>query len=239
MPTYRLPLAAFLMLLAACVPLQPTDSNPAVDDLSFDASADHAEPMMEAGDSPSSSSAAMTSTGAVAVRMSERGIVEIGDERAPLTLTVFTNYSCAYCGEFFGEMEGRIRREFVENGTLRMRIVAMPLVKYPNSILEASALLCATALGKGHKMHDWLTTTTLRPRAAILAHAKILGLSTTEFTKCLDAQETKDLLAQQKEFAAAANITLVPTFILNDETRTGLPSYADLRGWIRSVQSEM
>lgn len=164
--------------------------------------------------------------------MADHGILETGMEDAPL-LTVFTNYSCDYCGEFMREMFPRLQSDFMMNGNLRVQFVIVPLKKYPNSVLEASALLCATVLEKGREMDDAMRIAKLRDRKSLIALAKKTGLQTAQFTKCLDSKETKALLAQQQAFINEHDVTLIPAFILNEEKRFGLPLYADLRGWIK------
>lgn len=153
-----------------------------------------------------------------------------------MTLTVFTNYSCSYCTEFTRDMLPRLRHEFLRADSLKLRIVITPLKKYQNSALEVSTLLCASALGKGQGMHDALTAAKLRDRKSLLALGKTFELPAKEFIACLDAPETKRLLAEQQEFIQAHDVTLIPTFLLNGERQTGLPSYADLRGWIRAAR---
>ena len=179
-------------------------------------------------------------------RVKDRGVLEIGKEDAPLILTVFTNYSCDYCEEFMRDMLPRLENDFMIAGRLRVQMVIVPLKKYPHSTLEASALLCASVLERGQAMHETLRSANIYDRKSLIALAKKIEMPAKEFTSCLDAKETKNLLEQQRAFIQEQNITLLPTFLLNvstplnapPEKRVGLPSYADLRGWIRSKQSE-
>lgn len=139
------------------------------------------------------------------------------------------------------DMLPRLHSDFVTTGDLRVQLVIVPLKKYPNSMLESSALLCATAMEKGQAMHDAIRTAKLRDRKSLITLAKKIALQTAQFTKCLDAKETKNLLADQQAFINDHAVTLIPTFMLGgstplttgEETRVGLPSYPDLRGWIR------
>ncbi len=168
-------------------------------------------------------------------------MIEVGQKDAPLLLTVFTNESCNYCNEFMRDMLPRLKSDFMTSGKLRVQLVIVPLKKYPNSTLEASALLCATVLEKGQLMEEAMRNATplddprgkLRDRKSLLALAKKIELSTKQFTACLDAKETKNLLAEQQDFINQHDVTLIPAFLIGDEKRVGLPSYADLRGWIR------
>ena len=229
-----------LTVLSACVPLQDlqngqmggwSSSASSTTSVSSSASSDQIEFAVEIEEEPSSS--VVSGTGALAQRMGDNGVLEIGDAAAPLALTVFTNYSCDYCSEFFNDMLPQLESDFVRTGNLKLQIVVTPLKKYPNSPLEASALLCGTALGKGAEMHAALLPVTLHDRKSILALAKKLALPTKDFTSCLSAKETKALLTRQQEMTAAQGVTLIPTFILNGEKRVGLPSSADMRGWVQ------
>lgn len=180
-----------------------------------------------------SSSSALSGSGSLAERMAGRGIFEIGEDGAPHLLTIFTNYSCDYCEEFMRSMMPRLESDFIAGGKLRVRFVIVPLNKYPNSALEASSLLCAAALDKGLAIHEKMLGSGLRNRQSLSALAKAIGLPAGQFTACLDAKETKNLLAEQQEFINELGMTLIPAFFLDGEKKTGLPSYPDLRGWIR------
>lgn len=179
-----------------------------------------------------SSSSVLSGSGSLAERMAWRGIFEIGEEDAPHLLTIFTNYSCDYCKEFMRSMVPRLESDFIASGKLRVRFVIVPLNKYPNSAIEASSLLCAAALDKGWAMHEKMLGSKLRDRKSLSALVKTIGLPAGQFTTCLDSKETKNLLAQQQEFIADRGVTLIPAFLLDDEQKTGLPPYPDLRGWI-------
>ena len=223
------------ILLTSCVPLQNPNTGITSSSASTAQSSSSSTFPIEFSTEieKASSSSATTGTGALAERMAERGILEIGRPDAPHLLTVFTNYSCRYCAEFFRDMLPQLCGDFMNDGVLRVQIIIVPLKKYPNSSLEASALLCGTTFENGQEMHAALLEARVRDRTSILAWAKKLQLPVKDFTKCLDAKETKNLLAQQQAFITQQDVTLIPTFILDGEKHVGLPTFADLRGWIR------
>lgn len=240
-------------MLTACVSLQnlaleklgdSASSSSASQSSSSSASLERVELPVEIEEESSSSTA--TGSGTLAERVAGRGVLDIGAEDSSLTLTVFTNYGCEYCEEFMRDMLPRLENDFMIAGKLRMQIVIVPLKKYPHSTLEASALLCASALEQGQVMHEALRSANIYDRKSLLALAKKIELPMKPFTDCLDAKETNNLLEQQKAFIQEQNVTLIPTFLLNvstplnagSEKRVGLLSYADLRGWIQSKQSE-
>lgn len=178
----------------------------------------------------------LTATGST--RFLESGIVEIGKEDAPHTLTVFTEYHCEYCNEFSTDMLPNLQKQFTEDGTLKVRIVPVVLQKYPNSSSAAAAILCAGKNGKAEGMHQMLVTRQNKHRSSTLEYAAELGMDEAAFATCLDAEDTKDLLQLHSETRNALGITLVPTLVLDNDLRTGLPLYADLRGWIEKTVTE-
>ena len=185
-----------------------------------------------------SSSSVAAGSGALAERLAGHGMIELGSKEAPLLLTVFTNESCKYCNEFMRDMLPRLETDFMTNGKLRVQLIIVPLKKYPNSTLEASALLCATALEKGQLMEEVMRESTLRDRKSLIALAKEIALPVKQFTVCLDAKETKNLLAEQQDFIHQHDVTLIPAFLIGEEKKVGLLSYPDLRGWIRALSGE-
>lgn len=234
---HHLVIALTALLLAACAPLEQLRS---LQSSSSSSSAMNAESTSEPELQPeieeiSTSSPAPAGTIEIGGHMVERGILELGAPEAPLILTIFTNLSCGYCREFARDMLPRLESEFIAKGLLAVRPVITPLKKYPNSALEAAALICGNVLGRGWELWDALNAAASRDRAAILSIGKKLTIPAKDFARCLEARETQSLLAQQRDFIAGNGVTLIPTFLLNGQKQIGLPSFAELRGWIREA----
>ncbi len=236
-----LPLLLTPMLVSACA---------------FAPSVDHLrvigpEPRTESGTAASGSStsavdvratlsafdgAALNGTGSV--RFLATGILEFGETDAPHTLTVFTEYHCGYCREFHRSMLPGLIAEFADPGALKIRIVPFEIHKYVNSRTANQALFCAGKTGSGAAMHALLTERENKHRSSVIEYAEELGIDAKGFTDCLDAEGTSGILALQQQVAESLRMKFVPTFVLDDELRTGLPLPADLRGWIEQKQME-
>ena len=241
-PTMRrwtIPLAAFCVLLAACVPMDVRESaDVPTPPRAATGTALPVPPAVEAP--PARSSVGMKAmTGSLLERIVGRGILEIGVPDAPLTLTVFTHPSCPYCRDFAREHAMMLEREFVDPGILRVRTVIVPLKKYSSSAVDRAALLCAGAFEKGKGMFAALTDADVHTRKTIAAMAQTLGIPGKQFSSCLDAKETEDLLGSQAEFISGHSVTLLPALLLDEELRIGLPTSADLRGWIREARESL
>lgn len=160
--------------------------------------------------------------------------LSMGKADAPLTLLVFTNHSCTYCREFHDALLPRLKEDFVNKGLMRLDVAILPIAKYPSSEMETAALFCAMEQGKSWEMHESLFSLTDRSRKGIVAAAKTLNMNAKKIDACLDASTTASFVEAHGSLAKTLNVTLVPTFFLNDEKLVGLPSYADLRGWIEN-----
>lgn len=180
----------------------------------------------------------LTATGTVRIpeRLLPSGILEIGDAAAKHTLLVVTEHHCRYCGDFQSEQFPRLQTEFLENGTLKLHIVILPIRKYAGSEDGAAALLCAAAEGRGLPMHELLLERDAFDASSLLAYARDLGIPETSFSTCMSNEGTRAVLRSQAAWLRSLHVTLVPTFFLDGERATGLPYYADLKGWIEEME---
>lgn len=175
---------------------------------------------------------------AVPERLLETGIVEIGRRDAPLVLLTFTNHSCRYCREFQAKIFPRLLKDFIEPGILRYQITVLPLKKYPQSKLALTALLCATAQGKGRAIHETLFSLSSIEEKLIDKATEQWTLDRDILRTCLHDPVVELGIAELEGIARSLDVTLVPTFFLNGEKFVGLPDYPDLRGRIEAKQKE-
>ncbi len=182
--------------------------------------------LVESEDDTSSDGELRSSTGALLESAATDGSLTLGNTAT--VLTVYTNASCSYCHDFLTQMLPALTDEFVAQGKLSVRFVTVPLKKYPNSALEAGAVYCAAREGKGLAMMEALHALPTHDRKKLLSAAAALKASSA-FPACLDSAEGKAAITAGEK----SSITLLPTFVLNGKSITGLPMPADLRGWIR------
>jgi len=172
---------------------------------------------------------------AVVKTLDPKGVLSFGDEKAKNTLTIFTEYHCKYCMEFHREYFAEVQNTFIETGDVRVQFVPFLIHKYPNSTNINKGLLCALQMNKGNEMHIALSLGQEERRITAEDHAAELELDAEVFTECMQSEEMNAVLDHQQEVAKQLEIERVPTFILNEEKITGLPSKADMMGWIRET----
>jgi len=171
-------------------------------------------------------------TGSATERFLASGMLELGAQDAPHTLTVFTEYHCNYCTQFHSATQ-ELLGEFLQAEDLKIRFVFLPLKKYPNSESAIRGLLCSGKMGQGLQMHTLLTERQNRHRSSVIAYADELGIDADAFAACLDSEETSTLIGKHRGLAQNLEVSLIPTFFLGGERITGLPVDAELQGWVR------
>ncbi len=176
-----------------------------------------------------------TGTGDVRETLLPSGIVQFGKSGAPHTLLLVTNHACPYCRQFELDQFTRLKRDFIDTGLLTYEVTILPLKKYPESKLFAQSLTCAARQGRGMVLHSSLFSLQPRNEPAVLKLVKDRGLDVDAFTSCLHDPATWALVDREEATLKQLGITLVPTFILDEQAETGLPDYADLRGRITAA----
>jgi len=167
---------------------------------------------------------------AIEERTLSGGILEIGSARAPVTVTVFVHPESEYAREFQRSRMPALVSEFVSRGAVNIHVFILPIQKYAGSAFASRAVSCAAAQGKGYPALDMLVT----EGRIDLTDADIveLNLDATLYRSCVQTG-TDDPLAGAARAAAIWNVTLVPSYIIADETIVGLPTEADLLGAVR------
>lgn len=159
------------------------------------------------------------------------GLLEVGAAEAPVTMTLFINHDSPYSQRFFRELLPRLTQDRVQSATVRIGFVPVAFKKYPKSDVHAAMLYCAMQQGKGQAMNDLLFGITAAG-ADFKKQLKIMGIDGALYDACLKSPTLQMTLAAQEAMAAERDVTLVPTYFINDKKYVGLPEYADLRGQI-------
>lgn len=158
------------------------------------------------------------------------GVLELGAADAPGTMKLFLNVESAYAREFERARLPRIIRDVVATGDMKVRVYLLPIDKYTASETTARSLSCAADAGKGYpalrRMMD-------NGRALDAPDLSDLDIDAIAYAAC--TKDGRDPLATARTEAAAWNVTLVPTYVVNGTAFVGLPTAADLRGQLRDA----
>ena len=148
-----------------------------------------------------------------------------GVTTAPVTIVEYADYECPYCQQGQPALD-KIEADF--KGKLAFAFKDVPLPMHPHAQKAAEAAHCAGVQGKYWEYHDRLFATQQLEVPNLKEHARQLKLEASTFDKCLDSNETADLV--KKGLAEGQNLGLqgTPSFLINGRFFSGNLSYDEL-----------
>ncbi len=151
-----------------------------------------------------------------------------GPADAPVTIVMFTDAMCPYCGKVLATID-EVWDEFP--GKLRLVVKQFPV--HEKAVLAAEASLAAQAQGKYWELHDQMFA---NPddlgREALIEDARRAGLDVAAFTAALDHHDFADDLAAEQAAAKEIEISATPSFLINGQHFIGARPVADMRAAI-------
>lgn len=155
-----------------------------------------------------------------------------GRADAPLTIVVWSDYACGFCGRVQGTLA---KLEHLYPDQIRWVHRTLPLDE--DYTLAAEAAAAAAAQGKFRPMHERLFALRGRvSRAEAELVARELGLDMIQFRADLDAKTYRAVVANDVADADKLGITATPTFFIN-----GRPIHGNqgLRVFVDTVDEEL
>lgn len=157
-----------------------------------------------------------------------------GPADAPVTIVMFTDAKCVYCGKVLGTID-EVWDEFP--GKLRLVVKQFPV--HESAVLAAEASLAAAAQDKYWEFHAQIFA---NPddlgRDALVDDARQAGLDTAAFARALDTHAYAAALAAEQQAAKDIEVTATPSFLINGKHFVGARPAADLRAEITAALSE-
>ena len=226
----RIFLAVFSMLMNACptpAPVPASANEPA---------------RVEAGQRSTQSSGITARDGSVpivsmtppTVRLA--GSHRIGSSRATIAVVEFSDYQCPYCRDFHDRVYPRLKKEFVETGTVQFVHKDLPLKSiHPQALSAAVAASCAGLQKRFWPMHEAIYANHGKLSPALYPQlARELGLDGAKFKACLADPAREQIVMRDTAEARKLGINGTPSFVIGriqgDELTVvrlsrGAPSY--------------
>lgn len=146
----------------------------------------------------------------------------LGSPNASVTVVIFSDFECPYCGEFALETFPTIRSRLVDTGQVRVAFRHFPLGTHPYANRAAQASACAHDQNTFWEYHDVLFANQEALQIGDLqSYARDLGLDMTQFDTCLLNEERAKDVAQDRALGLAAGVTGTPTFFFNGRKVAG------------------
>lgn len=143
-----------------------------------------------------------------------------GDPDAPIAVIEFSDFQCPFCGQWAGNTGKQINEEYVESGEVRIGYVHFAFLG-PESQWAAEASECAAEQDMFWEFHDHLfANQNGENRGAfnkdiLKGFAAQLGLNTTAFNACMDAERYAATVQNETAWAQSVGVQSTPTFVVN------------------------
>lgn len=160
--------------------------------------------------------------------------VVLGSPDAPVTIFIFSDYQCPFCGKFFKETDLLIRKNYVETGEAKIIHKDLAFLG-PESKAAAQAAECAKDQGKYWQYHDALFETEIKDgqehngnlnKNLFEKIASDLKMNISEFLSCFDSQKySAEIEKDIQEAQSAMEQISAPTIFINDKMIQGAYPY--------------
>ena len=169
--------------------------------------------------------------------------VILGDPKAPVTVIVYGDYQCPFCGRFFSTTEQLVRENYVKSG--KVKIVARNFQFLgAESELAGQAASCAKEQSNFWTYHDAIYNAEIKDgkenngnlnKALFVEIAKNVGLDVNKFTSCYDSGKYADSIKQETQTAAALGVNSTPTIFVNGQIVKGALPYEQFQVLIENA----
>ena len=149
----------------------------------------------------------------------ENGSPVLGNPNAPITLVEFGDYQCHYCHVFFESIEGKIMKNYIETGKVKMIFKDYNIIG-KDSVKASQGAHCANDQGLFWEYHNilysnwtgenngWASGTNLAN------YAQDIGLEMNQWTDCMSQQKHSKTILDSNEDAKKLQLTGTPAFFV-------------------------
>ena len=138
-----------------------------------------------------------------------------GDQRAPVTLLEYSDYTCGYCEKFFDETWPLLYSDYIQTGKVRLIYRDFPRAISGPSVDTAMAARCAGEQGQYWSMHDRLFASPRKfSRDQLQKQAEDLRLNIQQFNECFQEERYMEAIYQDRMEGGSIGVRGTPHFIL-------------------------
>ena len=149
----------------------------------------------------------------------ENGSPVLGNPNASITLVEFGDYQCHYCHVFFESIEGKIMKNYIETGKVKMIFKDYNIIG-KDSVKASQGAHCANDQGLFWEYHDilysnWTGENNGWASGANLAnYAQEIDLEMNQWTDCMSQQKHSKTILDSNEDAKKLQLTGTPAFFV-------------------------
>ncbi len=159
--------------------------------------------------------------------------VILGDPKAPVTVMIYSDLQCPFCGRFYSGAESLIKENYVKTGKVRMVYRHFAFLG-PESLAAAEAVECAKDQGKFWEYHDILIDEENKDgqehngnlnESLFKSLAGRLGMNVGPYSACLAEGKYAGKVKSDYSAAQAIGIQSTPTIFVNKYKVEGAMPY--------------
>ena len=158
-----------------------------------------------------------------------------GSSSAKVWLIVASDFQCPYCKMWHDSSDATIRRDYVDNGKVRLAYINYPISTHQNAIPAAEYAMCAAAQNKFWEMHDalfgsqdtWAPLPDPKPKLDELA--KSVGADMTALQACVSSHKMRPLIEGDHARAVRSGVRATPSFVVGTQLLEGVIPTAELK----------
>ena len=172
----------------------------------------------------------------------QNDLVVLGKNEAPIKIKIFSSLTCPHCADFHINVVPKIKKEYVVPGKVQLIFIDFPL---DQAAFDASKLLhCLdqkkqiTFLDKIYEnQSQWTSGKNLSEINNNLKEiAKVLGINSKEFDKCLNNDTIIDQIINGRINAIQKySINSTPTIIINEKKLEGSANFRNIKKKIEKL----
>ena len=158
-----------------------------------------------------------------------------GNPSAKVWMILASDFQCPYCKMWHDSSDFTIRREYIDNGKVRLAFVNFPINSHQNAIPAAEYAMCAAAQDKFWQMHDALFASQNRwaalekPGPVFEEIAGSAGVDVTALRACVSAHKMRPLIEADREKAMKAGVNATPSFFIGGQLLEGVQPASEMR----------
>ena len=158
-----------------------------------------------------------------------------GNPASKVWMILASDFQCPYCKMWHDSSDLTIRREYIDNGKVRLAFVNFPINSHANAIPAAEYAMCAAAQDKFWQIHDALFASQEKwaplpdPRASLEQIAASVGVDMTALRSCVSSHKMRPLIEADREKASRAGVRATPSFFIDNQILEGVQPIENLR----------
>jgi protein-disulfide isomerase len=147
----------------------------------------------------------------------------LGSANAPVTIIEYASMTCPHCAHFHETTYPELKEKYIDTGKVRFIFREFPL-----DMLALAGSLLARCAGKDKyfpmidtlfsQQKEWVVQKPLEPMLGI---ARLAGFTQQSFDECLENQEMKAGIEENRTRAMQLGVNSTPTFFINGKIFRG------------------